>query len=110
MINIVHVNIHCNDDRNITKVEIKLKSFSETEESENALVGHAMLATVSAAFYKTTLLVDSGRSLETALNPKRQNIVNLTINITNENLTLADVGRFASAFQAALDETNLFWF
>lgn len=108
MINIIHVNIHCSDDRNITKVEIKLKSFSDTEESENKLVGHTLLATTSAAFYKTTLLADAGKSLETKLNPNRQSIVNLTINITDGNLTLADVGRFADAFQAALDETKLF--
>lgn len=108
MINIVHVNIHCNDDRNITKVELKLKSLTTEENQQNTMVGHILVATVSAAFFKTTLLTDAGRSLETALNPKRQNIVNLTINITNDNLTLADVGRFTDAFQTALDETNLF--
>ncbi len=107
MINIVHINIHCDDKRQITAVELKLKSIS-TEENENLLVGHALVATISAAFFKTTLLADAGKSLETVLNPKRQNIVNLTINIDNENLTFVDVGRFAGAFQEALDETKLF--
>ena len=108
MINIVHVNVHCNDERNITAVELKLKSLTNVEGEENPLTGHALVATVSAAFFKTTLLTDAGKSLETALNPKRQNIVNLTINITNKDLTLGDVGRFADAFQEALDNTRLF--
>ena len=106
MINIVHVNIHCDDQRKITAVELKLKSL--TKEGETDMVGHTLVATVSAAFFKTTLLTDAGKSLETAINPKRNNIVNMTIRIANDNLTLADVGRFADAFQEALDNTKLF--
>ena len=107
MINIVHIDVHFNDQRKITAIDIKLKSFT-TEENREALSGHPLIATVSAAFFKTTLLTDVGKSLKTILNPKRDNVVNLVINLKESNLTFEDVARFTNALQQALDETSLF--
>ena len=106
MINIVHIDIHCNDQRTITAIEIKLKSF--TEEDGEALSGHPLIATVSAAFFKTTLLTDVGKSLKTVLNPKRSNVVNLIVTLKETQLSFEDVARFTEALQKALDETSLF--
>ena len=106
MINIVHIDIHCNDQRTITAIEIKLKSF--TEEDGEALSGHPLIATVSAAFFKTTLLTDVGKSLKTVLNPKRSNVVNLIVTLKETQLSFEDVARFTEALQTALDETSLF--
>ena len=106
MINIVHIDIHCSDQRKITAVEIKLKSFT-TEEGE-ALSGHPLVATVSSAFFKTTLLSDVGKSLKTVLNPKRSNVINLIVTLKDSDLTFEDVARFSDALQRALDDTSLF--
>lgn len=104
MINIINVDIHCDDKRKITAVEVKLKSFKNGK----TLSGHPLLATVSTAFFKTTLLTDEGQYLKTALDPKRNNIVDLIIPLKQSNdLTLADIANFLDAFQKALDETNL---
>lgn len=106
MINIVHYEVCCNDRRAITAIVIKLKFFRE--EGKQDLYDHALVATVSAAFYRTTLLTDVGESLTTSLNPKRGDIINLKIAIKESaELVFADVGNFMVAFQRALDETNL---
>ncbi|MBO4276474.1 hypothetical protein J5868_02120 [Candidatus Saccharibacteria bacterium] len=107
MINIVHVEYHCNDQRRISAIEIKLKSFNQNEK-DKVLSGHYLVATISAAFFKTTLLTDSGKSLRTTPNPKRSNIADLFIDLKENSLTFTDVARFLDAFQKALDETNLF--
>lgn len=106
MINIIHVNIHCNDRRKITAVEVKLKSFKE--ESKPALSGHPLVATVSAAFYNTTLLTDVGKQLITELNPKRTDIVNLTVRLKETDLAFEDVSKFVEYLQKSLDNTHLF--
>ena len=105
MLNIVHVDINCNDQRRITRVEVKVKS----SESGDKLSGHPLVATVSAAFYKTTLLADSGTSLQTALNTKRKNVVDLSVTLKKDNeLTFLDVAKFIEALQVALNTTSLF--
>ena len=104
MVNIVHIDIHCDDDRKITAIEIKLKYVNK--EDESVLSGQTLVATVSAAFFKTTLLVDVGKSLK--ITPgKRDDIVNLTVRIDGD-LKFEDVARFSEALQNALDETKLF--
>ena len=105
MINIVHVDVHLNDERDITAVEVKLKAI---EDDKLALTGHPLIATVSAAFNKTTLLTDFGKSLTTELNPNRSNIINLTVSLKENTMTYEDVGKFVDYFQKALDETKLF--
>lgn len=106
MVNIIHVNIHCNDRRKITAVEVKLKSFKE--EDKPALSGHPLVATVSAAFYKTTLLTDVGKQLITKLNPKRADIIDLIVYLKENSITFEDVSKFVEYLQKSLDETNLF--
>lgn len=106
MIEIVHVELHCNDQSKVSAMEIKLKSFDTNKEGK-ILSGHYLAATVSAAFFKTTLLTDSGRSFNLEPNTKRNNIVNLVISFKNY-LTFTDIANFLNAFQKALNETNLF--
>ncbi|MBO4812927.1 hypothetical protein J5491_02140 [Candidatus Saccharibacteria bacterium] len=102
MINIVHVEVHCDDKRNITAITVKVKYFKEKLEP------HEFVAVVSAAFYKTTLLSDAGKSLKTQLNPKRHDVIDLIVTLKRTDMTQVDVGKFLEAFQEALDETKLF--
>ena len=89
-------------------VSCKAKSIREEGEDQR-LFGHQLIATVSASFYKTTLLTDEGVALRTALNPKRNDIVDVTVVLAKDNnLSLEDVMRFVKAFQTALDNTKLF--
>ena len=107
MINIVHVEYHCNDQRKISALQVKLKFFKSDKE-DKILTGHYLAATVSAAFFKTTLLTDEGKSLRTIPNSKRGNIVDLFLDFKENKLTYTDIAKFLDAFQKALDETNLF--
>ncbi|MBQ9485053.1 hypothetical protein IJU85_03060 [Candidatus Saccharibacteria bacterium] len=107
MINIVHVEYRCDDQREINALQIKLKSFKSKDE-DNVLTGHYLAATISSAFFKTTLLTDEGKSLKTIPNPKRNNIVDLVIDLKDNKLSFKDVALFLDAFQKAIDETNLF--
>lgn len=104
MINIVHVEANLNDERVVTSLNIKMKYIK----NGNDLTEHQLVATVSAAFYKTTLLVDVGKNLKTELNPKRGDIVNLVVILKNNSLQPRDVSNFLEAFQKAIDETSLF--
>lgn len=101
MINIVHVDINCDDRRKIMSIELKLKSLS------NTLTTHQLIATVSSAFFETTLLADEGGTLKTAINKKRKNVVDLTISFNKENnLKPNDISNFIEALQTAIDETE----
>ena len=105
MINIVHVDINCNDERRIMSIELKLKSLG------NTLTIHQLIATVSSAFFKTTLLADEGGTLKTAINKKRKNVVDLTISFNKENnLKPNDIANFIDVLQEAIDvsEKSLF--
>ena len=105
MINIVHVDTHYSDQRVITAVDIKLKFFKSN--GEKPLTGHPLAATVSAAFFKTTLLTDVGKSLSIEPNPKRHDIINLVISFRDNDLKFSDIARFIDVLQRALDETNI---
>ena len=106
MINIVNVKTHCNDKRAITSLEIKLKSIGEDGKD---LTSHSLVATISSAFYKTTLLTDEGGFLKTQLDKRRRNVVDLTVNFyKGSKLTFVDVANFINAFQKAIDEEKLF--
>ena len=107
MINIVHVEYRCDDQRRITALQVKLKSF-KNKEDDKVLTGHYLAATISAAFFKTTLLTDEGKSLKTIPNPERNNIIDLVINLKDNKLSFKDVALFLEAFQKAIDETDLF--
>ena len=108
MINIIHTDIYYDDNRKITAIEVKLKSFSTN--NKPTLVGHQLYATASFAFYQTTLLADVGKDIKTIPCPERNNVVDLVITIKESNLTASDVARFTDALQRALDEheTKLF--
>lgn len=105
MINVVHVDVNCNDARKITSLELKLK-FIETETDK--LNSHIFTAQISMAFFKTTLLEDAGKCLKIIANPKRPCIINMVIDLEKDNLTCHDVANFLEAFQKALDETKVY--
>ena len=100
MINIVHINVHCDDERKITALEIKLKSCPE--EAVNANNQH-LIARVSAAFYSLRLFAEYGKNIKMELNPKRQDIINLHVTFWENRLTFRDVAQFTDSFQEALD-------
>ena len=105
MVNIVHSNIHFDDERRITALELKLKSINNGE----ILIGQPMITTISMALSKTTLLKDSGKTLKITQNPKRGNIVDLTISLEKDSeFTIEDYAKFHAYFQEALDTTKLF--
>jgi hypothetical protein len=106
MINIVHLDLYYSDQREITAVELKLKSFTD-EKGGEALSGHLLNGTVSAAFFKTTLLTDAGQNLRITPDPDRGHVIDLKINLSKRDLTLEDITRFVNAFQEALDNTSL---
>lgn len=107
MLNIVHDETHYNDNREITAIEVKVKSVAE--EGKQSLTGNSLWGTVSDAFYKTTLLSDVGTSLRTVPNKNRKDIVDLIVDIDGNALSRKDVANFVDAFQKALDETSLFF-
>ena len=100
MINIVHINVHCDDERKITALDIKLKSCPE--EAVNASNQH-LIARVSAAFYSLRLFAECGKNIKMELNPKRQDIVNLHVTFWENKLLFRDVATFIDSFQEALD-------
>ena len=107
MINIIHVNVHYDDRRNITALEVKLKSLKDSGD-EKALLKESLNATVFAAFFKTTFLAAEGKSLTIKANPKRGNVVDLRIALKENSLRLQDIINFIEAFQTELDTTSLF--
>ncbi|MBR3157151.1 hypothetical protein IKF20_01820 [Candidatus Saccharibacteria bacterium] len=102
MINIVHLNVHFNDERRITAVEIKLKAIPEEKENKYK---HNLVARVSAAFFATTLFTDNGASLKTILNPKREDVVDLYISLKENSLNFDDVAKFVNYLQKELDNS-----
>lgn len=101
MISIIHLDIHFNDQREITAIDVKLKAIPEEKANEDK---HNLVARVSAAFFATTLFTDDGASLKTTPNPKRNDIVNLFISLKENKLSFDDVSKFISYFQKELDE------
>ena len=102
MINVIHVNIHCDDIRNITALEIKLKSCPE--EAVNVDHQH-LVARISAAFHSLRLFAEYGKTLKTEMNPKRTDVVNLNVTFWENRLTFKDITGFIDAFQEALDNS-----
>ena len=102
MINIVHLNVHFNDERRITAIDIKLKAIPEEKENKDQ---HNLVARVSAAFFATTLFTDDGASLKTKLNPKRKDVVDLNISLKENDLNFEDITKFIRYLQKELDNS-----
>lgn len=102
MINIIHINIHCDDDRHVTTLEIKLKSCPQEQVNENH---QHLVARASAAFHALDLFSEYGKALKTELNPKRLNVVNMVVTLYDNNLSFRDISEFIDAFQKELDES-----
>ena len=103
MINVIHINVHFDDDRKITAIDVKLKLIKNNDEDES---NQYMVTTICKAFYNTTLLADVGKSLNISVNPNRQNIVNLSVKLKENDMSLKDIANFNDAFQQALDATS----
>ncbi len=101
MINIVNLVVRYDDNRKITGIELKLKAIPE--ESENDDTQH-LVARVSAAFHASTLFGETGKSLKTTLNPRRDNVVNLDVSLKENDLALADIAEFVEKYQKELNE------
>ena len=102
MVNIIHLDIHFNDERKITAIDVKLKAVPEEKANEDR---HNLVARVSAAFFATTLFTNDGASLKTTPNPKRNDNVDLFISMKENNLSFDDVAKFISYFQKELDNS-----
>lgn len=104
MVNIINEQRHYDDNRRIRAVSCKVKYIPE--KGKPTLFGHKLLATVNAAFYKTTLQYDERGQLSTSLG-KRREVVDLTVRLPKRsNLTREDTDEFFKAFQKALDDTE----
>ena len=106
MVNVVHTDVHFDDKRMITALVLKLKSIKNNGET---LTGQSMITTISIALSKTTLPTDVANSIKIVQNPKRGEIVDLTISLEEDNeFTLSDYAKFHEYFQQSLDEVKLF--
>lgn len=99
MINIVNVNIHCDDQCKVTAMDIKFKACPE--ELINNSNQH-LIARISAAFNSLALFSEYGKSFRMEQNPKRQNIANMHITFWENILSFKDVGEFIEELQKAL--------
>ena len=102
MINIVHLDINCNDNRRLTGMEIKLKSMPQEAVNENS---QHLIARISAAFYSLRLFSEAGKTAKIEINPRRPNIVNLSITLWENSLKPQDIAAFIEGFQEALDNS-----
>ena len=103
MINIVHHEVHFDDNRGITAVEIKLKSCPEEEINEDC---QHLVARVSAAFYALDFFSDYGKKMETNLDQERRDIVDIFVTLRKQNgLDLAELAKYIIEFQNELDQS-----
>ena len=101
MIRIIHYAVNLDDDSNITSIELKFKHIKTGH--EECQLQYPLLTTISMAFCKPTLLKDVGKAFKLAINPRRKDIVNMTINLKQSQLSNVDVGKFIAYFQEVLD-------
>ena len=102
MINIVHHEVHFDDNRSITAVEIKLKSCPEEKVNEEC---QHLVARVSSAFYALDLFSDYGKKIETNLDIKRKNIVDIFVTLRKDNdLDIVELAEYIKEFQKELDK------
>ena len=101
MIKIVNYTVKLDDNGNITSITLKLKHIIKGNEQQE----YPLLTTISIAFFETTLLNDVGKSFNLAINPRRNNIANMTINLKKSKLSHEDISNFITYFQKVLDGT-----
>ena len=103
MINIVHYEVHFDDNRRITAVEIKLKSCPQEQVNEEQ---QHLVARTSAAFYALDLFSNYGKKMETNIDVCRRDIVDMFISFKKNNpLSVEDLARYILEFQMKLDES-----
>ena len=101
MIRIIRYSVSLDDNNNIMSIELKFKHIQNEEE----YVEYPLLTTISMAFCKPTLLKDVGKSFKLAVNPRRKDIANMTINLKQSKLSNIDIGNFVAYFQEVLNQT-----
>ena len=102
MLKVVHWDVNCDDEENITAIEVKIKVVSKDESLMRHLVTH-----VYNAFSNTTLLDDVGDGIEIQRNNERKDIVDLKVKLKKDDIntmTDEDAARFITALRKALNE------
>ena len=102
MIKIIHYSVSLDDDTNITSIELKFKHIQK----ENDYKEYPLLTAISVALCKSTLLEDVGKAFKLAINPRRKDIANMTINLKQSQLSNVDIGNFVAYFQEVLNQTS----
>lgn len=102
MIKIIHYSVSLDDDTNITSIELKFKHIQK----ENDYGEYPLLTAISVALCKSTLLEDVGKAFKLAINPRRKDIANMTINLKQSQLSNVDIGNFVAYFQEVLNQTS----
>ena len=102
MIKIIHYSVNLDDDTNITSIELKFKHIQK----ENDYEEYPLLTAISVALCKSTLLEDVGKAFKLAINPRRKDIANMTINLKQSQLSNVDIGNFVAYFQEVLNQTS----
>ena len=102
MIKIIHYSVSLDDDTNITSIELKFKHIQK----ENDYEEYPLLTAISVALCKSTLLEDVGKAFKLAINPRRKDIANMTINLKQSQLSNVDIGNFVAYFQEVLNQTS----
>ena len=102
MVNIIHLDVHFDDNRKITAVEVKLKACPEEEVNESS---QHLVARVSSAFYAMDFFSDYGKTIKTTLNPKRTDVVDILVTLKENNLNLQNISKYVEEFQEKLDSS-----
>ena len=104
MLNIVHWEVSCDDNKTITAIEVKIKAIEEDENVMKHLVTNILLA-----FSNTTLVDDVGKGVHIHRDEdgNRKDIADLKVKLEKENsITNEDASKFIDAFQNSLDTIN----
>ena len=102
MIKIVHWAVNSDDDGKITSIDIKFKHIPKENEHEE----YPLLTTISMAFCEPTLMKDVGKAFKLAINPRRKDIANMTINLKQSKLKNVNIGNFIDFFQEVFDRMS----
>lgn len=97
MIIVINVEVKCNNDGDITAINMKFRKKGDKPKEAN------IPAIIASALAKTTFISDTGnKGLTFKQNGNRKEIFDLTIKIGSKGLTFKDVGTFIDYFKEKL--------